>query len=613
MALPPATLEVLVVFGVVGVAIVLFVTEYLRPDVTALAVIVALVLLEPWTGIGAEDAFAGFANTATVTVAAMYMLSEGVHRTGVVRRLGAFVSRIAHGNPTRLVHTTLVLTGGLAGFINNTPVVAVFIPMVTDLADEYRISPSKLLLPLSYVAMLGGTLTLIGSSTILLSSTISARLIDHPFSMFEFTHLGLLGLVVGIVYLSTVGQRLIPARVIPTIDLIEVFDLRTDISRLYLREQSPLVGQSIARAADALPVGSDHLILEVVRNGERHAAPGPDFVLEPRDVVILKADPEAVRAVAPELYLWPLPWMSVADRNRTVPAGIGTLAELRVPDGSDLIGKAVGTVGFRERYRATILAVKQDATVVHDHFADHVLQSGDTIVVRTASGNVEVLRDTGNLVVTAVAGSMTGDGSVSERIRAERAPVAVGIVATVIVVAALGLVSIAIAALAGVIAMIVSGILTSEEAYEAVSWNVIFLLAGMIPLGMALENSGGAAWVAALVSDVAGPLPPFVVLLMFYVLAALLTNIVLPNATVVLLLPIAVNVALQIGANPFSFVLAVTFAASTSFLSPLGYQTNLMVFGPGGYEFSDYFRVGGPLQAILAIVTSVGILVFWGL
>ncbi|AOW80141.1 citrate transporter [Halodesulfurarchaeum formicicum] len=613
MALPTLTTDVLVVFGLVGVAILFFVTDYVRPDVTALSVIVALVVLEPWTGVGAEQAFMGFANTATVTVAAMYMLSEGVHRTGVVRRLGAFITRIAQDSPSRMTQTTLVLAGGLAGVVNNTPVVAVLIPMVTDLADTYRISPSKLLLPLSYAAMLGGTLTLIGSSTILLASTISARLIDHPFSMFEFTHLGLLGLGVGIVYLSTIGQRLLPSRVAPSIDLIELFDLRTYVSRLYIRERSPLVGQTIVKATESLPINSDQQILEVVRDGDRYAAPGPDFVLEARDVIIVRADQETLRAAAPTLDLWQLPWMSVADRDRTVPAGIGTLVEVKVPNGSDLVGQAVGSLGARERYKATILAVQRNGEIIHEQFDDLVLERGDTLVFRTASGNVDVLRDTTNLILTAVAGSGKFEGTATGKVRANRAPVVVAIIAGVVLIAAFGLLSIAIAALGGVVAMIVTGVLEPDEAYEAISWNVIFLLAGMIPLGMALENSGGATWIAQLVAELAGLMPPVAVLLLFYVLAALLTNIILPNATVVLLIPIAIDVALAIGVNPFSFVLAVTFAASTSFLTPLGYQTNLMVFGPGGYEFSDFFRVGAPLQAILAVVTTLGIMLFWGL
>jgi di/tricarboxylate transporter len=235
-------------------------------------------------------------------------------------------------------------------------------------------------------------------------------------------------------------------------------------------------------------------------------------------------------------------------------------------------------------------------------------------LIRTASGNVDVVRDTGNVVVTAVAGSGTVQGASTDdtSYRVGQAPVAVAVVVAVVGAAAAGLVSIAISALAGVVAMVVTGVLEPEEAYDAVSWDVIFLLAGMIPLGIALENAGGAAFVAAVVVSVAGAVPPLAVVGLFYLVTALVTNVVSNNATVVLLVPVAVDVATQLGANAFAFVLAVTFAASTSFLSPVGYQTNLMVYEPGGYEFTDFLRVGGPLQLVMAVVTTLGIAVFWG-
>jgi len=614
MALPAVTVDILVVFGLVLAAVALFATEALSPDVTAISVVVAVVVLEPWTGIGTDTAFVGFANTATITVAAMYMLSEGIHRTGIVRRLGRIVARVGQGSETRLLGTTLVLTGGMAGVVNNTPIVAVFLPMVTDLADEYRISPSKLLMPLSYAAMLGGTLTLVGTSTNLLASTFSARLLDRPFSMFEFTHLGLLGLVVGIAYLMTVGRRLVPARVEPSIDLIGAFDLRQHVARLYVRDGSPLVGRTLAVAFVDLPLDSDVDVVEVVRPDGRYAAPGPEFELQAEDVLTVRTDRRTVRYVASELDLWPLPWVRLSDLDLSVPAGIGTLVEARVPAGSDLAGQRVGDARFRQRYGATILGVRRGAEVVRDTFEDVVLEVDDALLVRTAGNNVDVLRDTENVVVTAVAGEglvepLPAPGT---EYRESRAPLAIVIVAGVVVAAAVGVVSIGISALAGVVAMVVAGILEPQEAYDAVSWDVIFLLAGMIPLGIALENSGGATFIAELVVLLAGALPVLAVVGLFYLVTAVVTNLISNNATVALLIPVAVDVAVQLEANAFAFVLAVTFAASTSFLTPIGYQTNLMVYGPGGYQFTDFLRVGAPLQLLLAVVTTLGIWVFWG-
>ncbi|WP_254839742.1 SLC13 family permease [Natronomonas marina] len=268
----------------------------------------------------------------------------------------------------------------------------------------------------------------------------------------------------------------------------------------------------------------------------------------------------------------------------SVPAGMGTLVELRVPSSSDLVGQRVGDIRFRQRYAATILAVRRGETVVRDSFENVVVAADDVLLVRTAGDNIDVLRDVQNLVVTAVVGEGLVDGppSAGGTGREDRAWLALLVVAGVVSTAALGLVSIAVSALAGVVAMVVTGILEPGEAYDAVAWDVIFLLAGMIPLGIALENSGGSQFLAELVVLLARAVPPLAVVGLFYLVTALVTNVISNNATVVLLIPVAVDVAFQLGANPFAFVLAVTFAASTSFLTPIGYQTNLMVYGPGG-------------------------------
>jgi len=613
MVLSALSADATVVFVLILAAVVLFATEVVSPDVTAIVVIVALVVLQPWTGVGTETAFTGFSNVATITVAAMYMLSEGIYRTGIVQRLGDAISQFAAGSEERLRWTTLSLSGGLAGVVNNTPIVAVFIPMVVDLADEYRISPSKLLIPLSYAAMLGGTLTLVGTSANLLASSFSARLIDHPFSMFEFTQLGLIGLIVGVVYLGTVGPRLLPERVRPTIDLLGDFNLKGHITRLYVRDTSPLVGQAIGSGFEAVADVSDVDVLEVVRYDGRHAVPGPEFELESGDVVTIRGDRDAIRSAASKLDLWYLPWVHIDELGTGLSAGTGTLVEVRLPDSSSLVGARLGNVDFRRTFDATVLGIQRGETTVTSDFADVVLDAGDTILLRAAGEHVTALRENPDVSVTTVATEGFLDRTATtETYREDKQLLAIASVVGVIAIAALGFVSIGISALGGVVAMIAGGALRTDEAYDAVSWDVIFLLAGMIPLGIALERSGGATLIADLVVSIADLLPAIAVIALFYLVTAIVTNMISNNATIVLLLPVAVDVATQLNANAFSFVLAVTFAASTSFLTPVGYQTNLMVYGPGGYEFTDYLRVGAPLQLLLAAVTTVGIWLFWG-
>ena len=613
MVLPAVPTDAVVVFLLVLAAVVLFATEVVSPDVTAIVVIVALVVLQPWTGVGTTTAFVGFSNVATVTVAAMYILSEGIHRTGLVRRLGGAISRFAAGSESRLRWTMLSLSGGLAGVVNNTPVVAVFIPMVLELADEYRVSPSKLLLPLSYTAMLGGTLTLVGTSTNLLASSLSDRLVGRPFSMFEFTHLGVLVLVVGIAYLGTVGPRLLPERIRPTIDLLGEFNLKGHITRLYVRDTSPLVGRPIGDGFAAVAGVSDVDVLEVVRYDGRHAVPDPEFEVESGDVVTIRGGRDAIRTAASTLDLWYLPWVRVDEIDPGLSAGTGTLVEVRLPETSSLVGERVGDVDFRRAFDVTVLGIRRGETTVVSEFSDVALGAGDTLLLRTAGAHVDAIREAPDLSVTAVATEGFLDRTAAtETYREDKQWLAVATVAGVVVAAALGVVSIGISALAGVVALIVGGVLEPDEAYDAVSWDVIFLLAGMIPLGIALERSGGAAVIADLVVAAAGAMPPVGVIALFYLVTAVVTNLVSNNATVVLLLPVAVDVATQLGATVFSFVLAVTFAASTSFLSPVGYQTNLMVYRPGGYRVVDYLRLGAPLQLLLAVTVTLGIWAFWG-
>ena len=598
---PPLSVDAAVVFGIIAVAIVLFVTEALPADTTAVAVIVSLVVLEPWTGIVPSEALSGFANPATITVVAMYVLSGGIQSTGVVEHLGAYLSRYTGYDQDRLLLATVGLTGPLAGVVNNTPVVAVFIPMVTDLADRAHVSPSKVLIPLSYAAMLGGTLTLVGTATNLVASDLSAQLIDHPFGMFEFTPLGVLVLVVGIAYLLTVGQWLLPERIRP-VDLTAKFAMGDYLSRVYVRRDSPIVGLSVEEAFS----GRDVDVLQVIRGEQSWVAPGSDQTVGPGDVLTLRAERESVRSLGLRL----LPRAEVTEAELDRPDGPGALVEAVVPPRSALIGSTLAEVRLRERYRATVLAIRRGGEVVHEELPRVELSEGDGLLLHATTEAVDHLEDRGDLLVTEV----RADGPLRPMHAEDRAEaaIAVGIVLAVIAIAALGWLPIAIAALAGVVAMIVTGVLRPTQAYDAVHWNVIFLLAGVLPLGLALQGTGGDVFLAGLLAAAAEPLPLIAILALFYLATGLLSNVITPVASVVLMLPIAVESASRLGADGFAFVLAVTFAASTAFMTPIGYQTNLMVYSPGGYRFTDYVRVGAPLQLILAVVTSVGIAAIWG-
>jgi di/tricarboxylate transporter len=602
----------LVVFVVVAVTVALFVTETLPPDVVAVGVAVSLVALEPWTGVSTAEALAGFASPATITILAMYVLSAGVQSSGLVSVLGRRLAPLTGDSEGRLVGTVVGLTGPVAGVVNNTPVVAVFIPMVSELAADAGVSPSKVLIPLSYASMLGGTLTLVGTATNLVASqayvdAATARgFAVSPFSMFEFTALGAVVVLVGVAYLVTVGRALLPERVPPG-DRTTGYEVRAYLARVLVPSRSPLVGEVAADVVgDARrDLGVD--VLDVVRGEEHFVAADSDRTLEGRDVLTVRADADTIRRFASVAGLRVLPRAEVDDEALEGSVR-GTLVELVVPTTSSVVGETVAEAHLRERYDATVLAVRRGGDLIRESLGEVRLEAGDSLLVQTTAETAAYLPEVDDFVVTSEAPSdRVGDG-----FDPSKAVSAVAILLSVVTLAAVGF-PVAIAALAGVVATVALGVLSTTEAYDAVSWDVVFLLAGMVPLGRAVQETGGAALVAEGVLAAAAVLPIVGVLAVFYVLTGLLANVVTPVASVVLLMPVAVDTAARVGADPFAFALAVTFAASTAFMTPVGYQTNLMVYGPGGYRFSDYLRVGAPLQALLTVVTTAGIVWLYGL
>jgi di/tricarboxylate transporter len=592
----------LVVMGVVLLALVLFISEVLPIDVTALGLMVIVMLLEPWTHVGPSDGISGFASTATITVLAMFILSEGVRRTGILARIGNAIVRRAKGNFLKQYMAVIGLSGTTAGFINNTPVVAMMIPMVMGIARKTRSSPSKLLIPLSFASMMGGMLTLIGTSTNILASDVSARLLDRPFSMFEFTALGALVLVSGAIYLVVAGRHLLPERIKPEEDLTEEFALSGYLTEVVVTEDSPLVGSTVQQGLASLNVDVD--IVQMIRDREAFPAPITIKQFRPGDILMLRARRDVLLNLMKSQRLEPIVKTKITADDFDLREQGEKLVELVLLSDNPLIGETLRSVSFAQRYDALVLAIRRQGATIQERIDGMPLKGGDTLLVQASERSLR--RFNGNRTFVVV--QDVDDAEV----RRDKIPLALGIVAAVVGLAALNVMPIVVSSLLGVVAMIITGCLRPTELYPAVDWSVIVLLAGVIPLGMALERSGGAAYLASLTAGASETLPAFLLLLLFYLFTTLITNVISNNASVVLMIPVAVEAAALTGSDPFSFVLAVTFAASTAMLTPVGYQTNLMVYGPGGYRFTDFFRVGAPLQLLLAFVTCGGIYLLWG-
>jgi di/tricarboxylate transporter len=419
--------------------------------------------------------------------------------------------------------------------------------------------------------------------------------------MFEFTKLGVVVFAVGALYLMTVGVRLIPERVPAEEDLVEEYALQEYLADVVVPANSALIGQTVEEA-----LGDDELdidVLQLIRYGERFGEPLARKEIHEGDTLRLRTNRETLERIMDAEGL------AFAGSPRTEDdlhpgEAEPVLVEVVIPSGSFLVGETLTSSAFRQRYDANVLAFRSRGDVVRDRFEDIRIRVGDTLLVQGPPDSLSRLVGNEDFIVAHEFDDVD--------YRSEKVPFAVGIVAGVVALPALNVLPIVVSALAGVMAMVLTGVLKPNELYKSVEWNVVFLLAGVIPLGVALQRTGAAALLGDAVASTATFLPAIGVLWVFYLATGLLTSVISNNASVVLLIPVAASAAQSIGANAFAFVLAVTFAASTAFMTPVGYQTNLFVYGPGGYTFTDFLRVGAPLQLLLSVVTVLGIAFFWG-
>ena len=583
---------------IIAVALVLFVSERFPIPLVALSISVVLML----TGlVTPAEGISGFSSPATITVLAMFVLSAGLQKTGIVRSLGELIIRFAGGNQYKGLAAIMLVAGGLSAFINNTAVVVVLLPTVIILARRTALSPAKLLIPLSFSSMLGGLGTLIGTSTNILASDVANKLGYGPISMFEFTKLGVIVFLVGGVYLLLFSGRLLPERRGPREERTESYHLRDYLTELVILPDSPLVGATVAQCR--LRQLSDADVLEIIRAGSKLEQPFADEKLQAGDVLMVRGKVQTLLRVRRSAGIKILPEVQLRDSD-LVADRMGLLEVLISPT-SHLIGRTLEEIRFRNRYNATVLAIQRHGEAIREQLSKNRLAVGDALLIQGPSAVLEMIQASPNFIIV---------GEVPhETLRREKTPVALGIIIGVVLLAALNVLPILVSALAGAVLMVLTGCLEMNEFYESVRWDVIFLLAGIIPLGLALENTGAAEAIAQYAVGLSGVLPPLLILGLFYVLSMLLTEMISNNATVVLLIPIATAAATDLGLNPQAFIMTVMFAASMSFLTPIGYQANTLVYSAGGYKFTDFFKVGAPISLILIPITVYLISVFWPL
>ncbi len=594
---------IILTLTVLVVALVAFVAEWLPVDLTALCVAIVLILLGLVTP---EEGIAGFSNSATVTVMAMFVLSAGITRTGVIQVIRDRLLVWGGKNPHQQVFVLGALVGPISAFINNTAVVAIFLPIVEDWCKKQKISPSKLLIPLSYATVLAGMITVVGTSTNILASGISAKLGYGEFSLFQFTALGLVTFLAGLIYLTIFAPKLLPDRKSSTGEFLEDdYGSKVYLSEVIISPRSNLIGQTLSESG--LQRKFDFDVLELIRNKVHLPQPLADKVLNAGDILIVHSSREELLKIKDErgLEIFADVKFQKGDIESTITTGEEKLAEVLILSNSRLIGTTLKDLKFRQRYNATVLAIRRGSELLQGRLGKIPLKFGDLLLVQGPKQSFIGLQTTRELLVL--------EEKDIESLRQDKGIIALMITLLVIIIAAFDIQPILVTSLVGVVLMVITGCLKPGEVYGSIRWDIIFLLAGLIPLGTAMDNSGTTKWLADNLVAIGGHLSGFWILVFFYLITSVLTEILSNNAAVVLMIPVAVEVAKTLGLNPLAFMYAVTFAASNSYLTPIGYQTNTMVYAPGGYKFLDFTRLGAPLNLILTILTPSLIVLFYGL
>ncbi|ACN15380.1 SLC13A transporter family protein (TrkA domain protein) [Desulforapulum autotrophicum HRM2] len=591
-------MEIILVSLILVVTLALLISEKLSVDKTAIGIMVVLALTRILTP---REAVAGLANPAVVTVGAMFLLSRGLIRTGAIGFVTTLVLKLSKGNRTH-AHILILLTVAIASaFINNTPVVVLFIPIVMGLSCEYDFSPSKLLIPLSYVSILAGTCTLIGTSTNIIVSDLSAAQGFEPLTMFELGTIGLPIAILGMIFLFFVSPKLLPGRTAPVCELNQGEEKRY-LAELMVPAESDLIGnRTIVEYADE-NLGLN--VIELFRNNRIVDPSRTSITLRQGDILLVKASAEALVSCLKNQIL------ALAHGEEDITFGgelkEDLIVELVVPPLSAILGDRLVSSELQNDPDIRVLALRSRRS----HYSEQKMQKvklkiGDILLVRCPRHKVANLRTSPDFIMI--------EDIHHAMIDREKAGIAISIFAGVVLCATFGLADIMVCALTGVFLMTLTRCFTLKDAYRSLEAEVLLLIVGTLALGLAMQKTGATQLYADSFLGLFTGMSPHSVLVGIIILSSVCTHILSNNATAVLLLPIAVSTAVSLGVNPKPFIIGICFGASACFATPIGYQTNLLVYGPGGYRFSDYLKLGLPLNLLVMVCASILIPMVWPL
>ncbi len=582
------TFSMMVVIAITIIAVILFITELFPVDVTAVLVMVALLL----TGIlTPQEGLSGFSNEATITVMALLILSIGLQSTGLVDQIGDKLETLTGKSEWKISFFTIVIVGFLSAFMSNTAIVAIFMPIVIKLANFAKISPSKFLMPLSFAAMIGGTSTVIGTSTNIIVANYYLQTTGNSIGIFEFFYLGLLFFFVFILFMFFIGQYIVPGHKKED-NLTTAYNLHKYLTQVQVTPGSSMVGKKIEDTDLSKKDGVD--IIGINRVNEPLWFPEQIEAIQPNDSLVLKASLEDIIALQ-DIEGLKLKQKKIDDKKLSSEEAI--LVEAIIGQHSTFVGHRLGEIDFYELFRAVPLAIRRSGVSLSKKLDDIVIQFGDVLLMEARRSRMDVFFN--------YPGFIALEKLKKKNFRKEKSLISVIIILGVIIAAATNLLDMATAALTGCALLFITGCVSMRYVYRRLEWRVIFLLAGILPLGLAVEKTGVGNYIAANIVQYVGTSSPTLMISILFLMTTLLTSFMSNNATAILLAPIAINLANQFGFDdPKPFVLTVMFAASTSFLTPIGYQTNTLVYGAGQYTFADFLKVGGLLTLIVWLLAT---------